>query len=145
MEDLKLDIDSRYSTYSLSIVLHLIHNNEEFKNLGVEKYPSTESYANNFFKNENCGCRPSLVTADKRDRFNADIMTVNFINTHKDAIDLDKFFEEDGSQNLDGFVFAIPATEGHYKDFLASLQQKNAKFSHFNTLQLNDKIILTFF
>ena len=122
MEDLKLDIDSRYSTYSLSIVLHLIHNNEEFKNLWIEKYPSTESYANNFFKNENCGCRPSLVTMYKRDRFNAD-----------------------GSQNLDGFVFAIPATEGHYKDFLASLQQKNAKFSHFNTLQLNDKIILTFF
>lgn len=145
MEDLKLDIDPRYSTYSISIILHLIHNNEEYKDLWCKTYPNTEPFANNFFKNENCGCRPNLVNQYKRDRFNADLMTVNFINTHEDVIDMDKFCEEVGGQNLDGFVFAIPATEGHYKDFLASLQQKNAKFSHFNTLQLNDKIILTFF
>lgn len=145
MDNLMLDIDPKYSTYSLAIVLHLIHNNEEYKNLWCEKYPQTSSFANNFFKDENCGCRPGLVSQYKRDRFNADVMTVNFINTHEGCIDLDKFFNGEGSQDLEGFVFAIPATEGHYKDFLASLQQKNAKFSHFNTIQLNDKIILTFF
>lgn len=159
MKDLNLEIDSQYSTFSLSIVLHLIHNNEEYKELWSKKYPNTAPFANNFFKNSNCGCRPNLVNQYKRDRFNADIMTVNFINTHEDPfkkknpkegeedekLDLKGFCDKVGSQELNGFVFAIPASEGHYKDFLASIQQKNAEFSHFNTLQLNDKIILTFF
>tara|TARA_B100000497_G_C7309058_1_gene208356 strand:- start:108 stop:536 length:429 start_codon:yes stop_codon:yes gene_type:complete len=142
---MKLQIDKRYSTYSLSIVLHLIHNNEEYKNLWCESYPESESYANNFFKNENCGCRPRLVEAYNLDRFNADIMTVNFINENPEAINLEEFFKSSGGQELKGHVFAIPSTEGHFKDFLSSVQQKNGIFSHFNTLTIEDKILITFF
>lgn len=142
---MNLEIDKRYSTYSLSIILHLLRKSEDYKNLWCEKYPKTEGFANNFFKNENCGCRPHLVTQYKKDRFNADIMTVNFLNENPEVLDLPEFFESTGGQELAGHVFAIPAQEGHYKDFLAALHQKNAIFSHFNTIQLNDKIILTFF
>lgn len=142
---MKLEIDSRYSTYSLSIVLHLIHNNEDYKNMWCEKYPDTSSFANNFFKNENCGCRPHLVNTYKKDRFNADLMTVNFINENPDSINLEEFFSSNGGQELQGHVFAIPATEGHYKDFLAAVQQKNGIFSYFTTLSIEDKILITFF
>jgi|TARA_B110000305_G_C19321138_1_gene579007 hypothetical protein len=142
---MNLEIDPRYSTYSLSIILHLIHNNEDYKNEWIKKYPKTESFATNFFNNENCGCRPKLVSQYKKDRFHADVMTVNFINSNEDVIDFDKFCEENGGQDLTGHVFAIPASEGHYQDFLAAIQQKNATFSHFNTIQINEKILLTFF
>ena len=54
-------IDHRYSTYSIPIIFYLLHNNEDYKNKWVERFPENENQANNFFKNENCGCRPVLL------------------------------------------------------------------------------------
>lgn len=142
---MKLDIDSRYSTFSLSIVLHLLHNNEEYSKLWISKYPNTENQAKNFFKNENCGCRPALVFQYKKDRFSADLLTVNFINENEGSLNFDEFCKEKGGQELKGHVFAIPAEEHHYKDFLASLEQRRGIYDHFSTLKLNDKILITFF
>ena len=142
---MKLDIDSRYSTFSLSIVLYLLHNNEDYNKLWISKYPTTEGQAKNFFKNENCGCRPALVFQYKKDRFPADLFTVNFINENKGSLDFDKFCKEKGGQELKGHVFAIPAEEHHYKDFLASLEQRRGIYDHFSTLKINDKILITFF
>ena len=142
---MNLEIDPRYSTYSISIVLHLLHNNEEYSKLWISKYPQTESQASNFFKNENCGCRPVLLSTYKKHRFQIDVFTVDFINSNKKSIDLEKFFEENGGQDLAGHVFAIPEGEGHYKDFLAAIQQKKGRFSYFNTMQIDGKILVTFF
>lgn len=142
---MNLEIDPRYSTYSTSIVLHLLHNNEEYSKLWISKFPKTESQASNFFKNENCGCRPVLLSTYKKHRFQIDVFTVDFINSNKKAIDLEKFFEENGGQDLAGHVFAIPEGEGHYKDFLAAIQQKKGRFSYFNTIQIDGKILVTFF
>jgi len=141
---MSLTTDSRYSTYSLSIVLYLIHNNEDYKNLWCEKYPNAKQYAENFFKDENCGCRPGIIKQYKLDRFHADIMTVEFINKNKDCLNFDEF-EKIGKRDISGHVFSIPKSEGHYQDFLASLQQKNTTYSHFNTTVIDDKILVTFF
>ena len=141
----KFDIDPRYSTFSVSIFLHLIHNDEKFKNLWIKGYPKTESFANNFFNNENCGCRPSLISAYRRNRFNADLMIVAYLKENPDVLNFDEFCNGNGGQDLSGHVFAIPQEEAHYKDFLAALQQKNSIYSHFNTIQMNDKILITFF
>lgn len=142
---MNLEIDQRYSTFSLSIVLHLLHTNEDYSKLWVSKYPSTEGPAKNFLKDENCGCRPSLVFQYKKDRFFADIMTVNFLNENPDTLDFDSFCKEKGGQELKGHVFAIPAEEHHYKDFLASLEQRRGIYDHFSTLKMDDKILITFF
>jgi len=142
---MNLEIDPRYSTYSTSIVLHLLHNNEDYNKLWVSKFPQTEPQASNFFKNENCGCRPVLLSTYKKHRFQVDVFTVDFINSNKKAINLKKFFEENGGQDLAGHVFAIPEGEAHYKDFLAAIQQKKGRFSYFNTLQIDGKILVTFF
>ena len=88
-----------------------------------KNFPKTEGPANNF-KNENCGCRPALVAQYKAKRFEADLMTVNFLNTNpNNALKIDDFIKK-AEKHLAGHVFAIPATEGHYKDFLASLEQQ---------------------
>ena len=141
---MNVNISSEYSAFSVGIVLHLIRNNDEYRKMWIEKYPQTEQFVNNFHKNENCGCRPSIIRQYKKDRFNADVMTVDFINSI-DSFDVDEYVKSNPAQDLDGAVFAIPNTEAHYKDFLAALQQKNARFTYFNTLQIDDKIILTFF
>jgi hypothetical protein len=138
------EIKSSYNAYSIGIVLHLIRNNEKYRKLWIEKYPITENFVNNFVKDENCGCRPSIIKQYKKDRFAADLMTVNFINENKD-FDIDEFAKTNPPQYLENAVFALPNTEAHYKDFLAALQQKNARFSHFTSIQIDDKIILTFF
>jgi len=141
---MNLEIDQRYSILSLGIFLHLMHNNEKFKNLWLDKYPNTKNYAENFFKNENCGCRPKLIQQYKKDRFNADILIVSFINENKDCIDFNEI-EKKGSRDIRGHVFSIPASEAHYQDFLASIHQKNADYDHFTSTVIKDKILLTFF
>jgi len=138
-------IDHRYSTYSIPIVFYLLHNNEEYKNKWVERFPENENQANNFFKNENCGCRPVLLHTYQKLRFEADSMTVDFINSNPDCIDFDKFCEEVGGQNLRGAIFSVRKRESDFKDFMATLQQKKAEFNAFNTLELEDKILITFF
>ena len=52
---MKTDISIEYSTHSISIVLHLLHNNEDYNKLWIKKFPKTKAQASNFFKNENCG------------------------------------------------------------------------------------------
>jgi hypothetical protein len=140
---MNLKIKSEYNNVATGLVLHLIRNNEEYRKMWLEQYPATENFVNNYVKNENCGCRPSILKQYKRDKFNADMMTVNFINT-SDDFDFENYLKESPAQHLEGSVFAIPNTEAHYKDFLAALQQKNAQFNSFNTIQIKDKIILTF-
>lgn len=141
---MNLEIDERYSSMSLGVFLHLMHNNETFKNSWVEKYPNTKQYAENFFKNENCGCRPRLIQQYKKDRFNADLFIVQFINNNKDSVDFDEM-EKKAARDIRGHVFSIPAHEGHYQDFLASIHQKNADYDHFITTTVKDKILITFF
>tara|TARA_B100002019_G_scaffold293175_1_gene319160 strand:- start:20379 stop:20804 length:426 start_codon:yes stop_codon:yes gene_type:complete len=141
---MNLSIDKRYSSLSLGILLHLIHNNEDFKNKWIEKYPNTKQYAENFFKDENCGCRPRIIQQYKADRFDADIFIVNYINENEGVIDWNEM-ESKAERDISGHVFSIPATESHYQDFLSSLHQKNATYEHFTSLVLKDKIILTFF
>lgn len=140
---MNLEIRSEYNNVAMGLVLHLVRKNEDYRKLWLSKYPETENYVNNFVKNENCGCRPSILKQYKRDKFNADMMTVDFINNCED-FDFDQYLKDNPAQYLEGNVFAIPNTEAHYKDFLAALHQKNAKFNYFNTLQVSDKIILTF-
>lgn len=140
---MNLEIPSTYNAYSVGLVLHLIRSDESYRKIWLEKYPETENFVNNFVKNENCGCRPSIIRQYKKDRFAADLLTVNFIN--ESNFDFEEFVKTNPSQDLDGAVFAIPNTEAHYKDFLAALQQKNARFNHFTSIQIDDKIILTFF
>jgi hypothetical protein len=142
MEDLY--IDKRYNRYSLYVILYLIHNNENFKNKWVEKFPDQDSYANSYHKDENCGCKPRIVTRYKEDRFSADCLTAEFINQNEGCIDFDEV-EEKASPDITGHAFAISATEAHYQDFLASLQQKNAMFNNFVPVTLGDKLIVTFF
>jgi len=143
---MKLDTHPDYSKYSLSIVLHLIQTNEEYKKLWIKTFPKTEAPANNFSKNENCGCRPSLVAQYKQQRFEADLMTVNFINSDPNiSLKINDFIKNKASRDLAGHVFAIPATEGHYKDFLASIEQQNSTYKYFDTLHIGEKIIITFF
>lgn len=141
---MNLSIDKRYSSLSIGIFLHLAHNNEKFKEEWIQKYPNTKQYAENFFKDENCGCRPKLIQQYKADRFNADIMIVTFINNNEGVIDW-KEMEQKGERDVAGHVFSIPATEAHYQDFLASLHQKNAQYDHFTAVVIKDKMILTFF
>lgn len=138
-------IDNRYSTYSTSIIFYLLHNNEDYKNLWVDKFPETENQANNFFKNVNCGCRPVLLNLYKKLRFEVDLLTVNFIKENPTCIDFDKFCKEVGGQNLRGSVFSIPKTESDFKDFMAALQEKKADFNAFNTVEFEDKILISFF
>jgi len=49
---MKTDISIQYSTHSISIVLHLLHNNEDYNKLWIKKFPKTKAQASNFFKNE---------------------------------------------------------------------------------------------
>ena len=142
---MNLEIDKRYSTYSTSIVLHLLHTNDKYNKLWIETFPDTSSQAKNFRKNENCGCRPTLLSTYKRNRFHVDLMTVDFINKNNKTIDIETFFDDEGGQDLAGHVFAIPEGEAHYRDFLSAIQQKRGKYSHFNTIQMNGKILITFF
>jgi len=142
---MNLTIDPRYNTYAISIVFYLLHNNEDYKNIWIENFPETEHQANNFFKDENCGCRPVLLQKYKKFRFDADVITVKFLNENPEALDFDDFCTNIGGQELRGTMFSVPNTEGDYKDFLASLQQKKAIFSHFNVLQMGEKILITFF
>tara|TARA_R110000765_G_C18855638_1_gene599460 strand:+ start:703 stop:1131 length:429 start_codon:yes stop_codon:yes gene_type:complete len=142
MEDLY--IDKRYNRYSLFVVLHLIHNHEEFKNIWIDKFVDQETYANNYFKDENCGCKPKIVSCYKQERFAADCIAVKFINENPDSVNFDNV-ESDASPDITGNAFSMPATEAHYQDFLASLQQKNAMFNHFVPVTIGDKLIVTFF
>lgn len=140
-----MQIDPRYSTYSTSIILHLIHNNENYKNLWVDNFPDVAQPANNYFKNVNCGCRPALVSLYKKLRYEVDFITVNFIKENPKCLDFDDFCKNKGKQDLRGAIFSIRKREADFKDFMASLQEKNAEFSAFNTLELEDKFLITFF
>ena len=142
---MNLEVDKKYSTFSTSIIFHLLHNCEDYKNLWLDKYPDLSNQINNYFKNVNCGCRPVLLQHYKRLRFDIDVFTVNFINQNPEVIDLDEFCKKTGSQDLRGTMFSIDNDLSSYKDFMASLQQKNASFSSFNAFIVDDKIIVTFF
>ena len=142
---MNLKIDPKYNTYSTSIIFHLLHNNEDYKNLWIKSYPEISQQAENFFKNENCGCRPVLLQNYKRFKFDIDVLTVNFINENPSSIDIDEFCKTKGSQDLRGTMFSINNNVGSYKDFLAALQQKNASFNNFNAITIDDKIVVTFF
>jgi len=142
---MNLSIDQRYNTYSLSIVLHLIHTNSEYNKIWCDKFPDTVSQASNYAKNTDCGCRPVLVKKYRQFRFEADIMTVGFINDNPSCINFDKFCEEVGGQDLHGTVFSVNNTESDFKDFLAILQQKKASFQYFNALPMGEKILVSFF
>lgn len=142
---MKSPIDKRYSTYSTSIIFHLLHNNEDYNKLWIENYPDTEPQATNFFNNENCGCRPVLLHKYKKFRFDIDLFTVDFLNKNPDVINFDEFCESVGRQDLRGTMFSVKKSESSFKDFFANLQTKNSSFSYFNTLVLEDKILVTFF
>ena len=141
---MNLDIDKRYSLLSMGVFLHLLHNNEKFKDAWIKKYPHTKNQAENFFKNENCGCRPRLIQAYKQTRFEADVFIVSFINENEGCINFDEI-EKKGARDVRGHVFSIPASEVHLQDFLASIHQKNADYDHFITTVIKDKILVTFF
>jgi len=140
---MNLNIDQRYSTYSASIVFYLLHHNQEYSNIWKDKYPQFVNQLDNYFKDINCGCRPPLIQFYRKNRFEIDVFTVDFIN-NQNLIDFDSFCEKFGGQNLRGAMFSIPNNESSYKDFLASLQVKNASFNNFQTLQFDDKILITF-
>jgi hypothetical protein len=140
-----LNIDDRYSTYSISIILHLLHNNEEYNKLWISHFPQTESQASNFFKDENCGCRPVLLQTYKKLRFKADLFTVKFLIDNPSVINFDEFIQNVGGQDLRGSMFSIKKTESDFKDFMSIIQQKKAAFTYFNTVALEDKILITFF
>lgn len=142
---MNLDIDPRYNTYSLSIVLHLLHNNLDYNKLWISKYPQTESQASNFFKNSECGCRPVLVRNYKKFRFSIDCMTVDFINQNPSVLDFDNFCKTVGGQDLRGTIFSVENTESAYKDFVATLLEKKSLFSYYNTVSIGDRILITFF
>ena len=142
---MNLEIDQHYSKYSESIVLYLIHNNEGYKDLWVSEYPETKDQANNYFKDVNCGCSPVLLHQYKVSRFHIDVMTVNFINSHPDSIDLKDFYEKNPPRYVAGHVFSIPVGEGHYKEFVSSLQANRFIYNHFTTLVVDDRVLITFF
>ena len=139
-----LHIDPRYNRHSIFVVLHLLHNNQEFSDMWLEKYPDQVSFATNYFKDENCGCKTHLIRKYRQDRFAVDVMVAKFIEDNEGCVDFDKV-EEESSTDISGQAFSMPATEGHYQDFLASLQQKNAMFNHFTPVILGEKLIVTFF
>jgi hypothetical protein len=140
-----LNIDDRYSTYSISIILYLLHNNEDYNKLWISHFPQTENQASNFFKDENCGCRPVLLQTYKKLRFKADLFTVQFLIDNPSAINFDEFTKEIGGQDLRGSMFSVNKTESDFKDFMSIIQQKKAAFTYFNTVALDDKILITFF
>ncbi len=142
---MNLSIDSRYSTFSTSIIFHLLHNNERYNLLWQDKFPNLSNQASNFFKDQNCGCRPPLLQNYLKNRFTIDLYTVEFINKNPDSIDINEFCETVGEQNLRGSMFVIESTTNAFKDFMSSLQQKRASFSNFNAINIDDKIVITFF
>ena len=85
-----------------------------------------------------------LIHNYKQERFAADCIAVKFINENPDSVNFDNV-ESDASPDITGNAFSMPATEAHYQDFLASLQQKNAMFNHFVPVTIGDKLIVTFF
>lgn len=142
---MNLTIDSKYSTFSISIVFYLLHNNEKYNLLWQENFPDLSNQAKNFFENQNCGCRPPLLQNYLKNRFSVDVFTVNFINENPESIDITSFCEKIGEQNLRGTMFVIENSVSSFKDFMASLQQKRASFSNFNAINIEDKIVVTFF
>ncbi len=141
---MNLSISKEYSSLSLGIFLHLMHNNEKFNKLWIKTYPDQKPFADNFFKDENCGCRPRLIHKYKRERFHADLLIVNFINENEGCVDM-KEMTTKADRDITGHVFSIPVSESHFQDFLASLHQKNAFYNHFTTTTIKDKLVLTFF
>jgi len=142
---MNLKIDKRYSTYSISIVLYLLHNNKSYNDLWVSNYPDTEMQAINYFKDVNCGCRPVLLQKYTKQRFDIDVMTVDFINSNPECLDFNSFCESNGGQDLRGNIFSVQNKESDFKDFMSTLKEKNARFNSFNTLVIEDKILITFF
>lgn len=137
--------DSRYNTYSLSVVLYLLHNSEEYSKIWLDKYQTISDPISNFFKNEECGCRPVLIQNYHRYRFDIDFFTVKFINDNPEVVNFDKLCSEVGGQDLRGTIFSINNTVSDFKDFLSSVQQKKASFNYFNTVTIQDKILISFF
>lgn len=142
---MNLEIDKRYSTYSISIVLYLLHNSQNYNDLWVSRYPDTEMQAKNYYKDINCGCQPVLLQKYTKLRFDIDVMTVNFINKNPECIEFDSFCETHGGQDLRGNMFSIKNKESDFKNFMSTLKEKNARFDSFNTLTLEDKTLITFF
>ena len=71
-------------------------------------------------------------------------MFIKLILTNNINFNFDNFCQKYGGQELRGATFSIPNTTADYKDFLASLQAKNARFKNFTTLQFEDQILITF-
>ena len=142
---MNLEIDKRYSTYSISIVLYLLHNSQNYNDLWVSRYPDTEMQAKNYYKDINCGCQSVLLQKYTKLRFDIDVMTVHFINKNPECIEFDSFCETHGGQDLRGNMFSIKNKESDFKNFMSTLKEKNARFNSFNTLTLEDKTLITFF
>ena len=142
---MNLDVHEQYSQYSESIILHLIHNSEKYKDLWIEKFPETKDQANNYFNDVNCGCSPVLLHQYKAARFHADLMTVDFINSNSDAFNMEDFMKTNPAKHVQGHVFSIPAQESSYKEFISSLQANRFIFNHYITTQIDDRILITFF
>jgi len=142
---MNLEIDKRYSTYSISIVLYLLHNSQNYNDLWVSRYPDTEMQAKNYYKDVNCGCRPVLLQKYTKLRFHIDVMTVNFINQNPECIDFNSFFETYGGQDLSGSTFSVKNKQSDFKDFISTLKEKNSRFNSFNSTIIDDKILITFF
>lgn len=142
---MNLEIDKRYSTYSISIVLYLLHNSQNYNDLWVSRYPDTEMQAKNYYKDINCGCQSVLLQKYTKLRFDIDVMTVHFINKNPECIEFDSFCETHGGQDLRGNMFSIKNKESDFKNFMSTLKEKNARFNSFNTLTFEDKTLITFF
>lgn len=144
-QSITLAYDSRYNTYSIPAIFHLLHHSEDYSKLWISKFPDTQVQAENFFKNENCGCRPVLLQKYYKHRVDVDLFTVYFIHENPNCVNFDDLCKNVGGQDLRGTIFSVNNSIGDFKDFLSSLQQKKASFNHFNTVTIGDKILVNFF
>jgi len=138
-------INLKYSVYSEAIIFHLLRSSKKYNDLFCERHPSISGPLSNFYLDENCGCRSVIYKTYKQLRFPIDLMTVEFINSNPDCIDIDEFCSTVAEKDLSGTMFSIPATESDLKDFLSKVRISRGKYSGFNTINLDDRIIITFF
>lgn len=139
------NIDTKYSVYSASIIFHLLRSSKAYNDLFVKHHPDLAGPLTNFYSNEDCGCRANIYKRYKKLRFQIDLMTVKFINENPECIDIKSFCDSIGELNLKGTMFSIPNTESDLKDFLSKMNIKNASYSGFNTIVIDDRILITFY
>jgi len=142
---MNLNINPKYNTYSLSIILHLLHHSEDYNDIWVSNYPSISSQLKNFFNDENCGCKSIIVQNYYKFRFEVDLFTVKFLNDNPKVLDLENFCEQLGRQDLRGTIFSIKNSLAEYKEFLSTLHQKRAYFNNFNSIVIDNNIVFSFF